>query len=86
MTTRIARTAFAAVLGLTLAIPGTALAGGPPENVTDWQAHRDFIKAMGSNFGQHIQECIDMHGSMAGLLGPNGEMTSMMAAMGGSEK
>jgi hypothetical protein len=85
MTSRITRTAAAAALGFALAIPGTAVAGDPPEKVADWQAHLAFMREMGPNFGQHIQECIDMHGSMAGLLGPNGAMTSMMAGHMGDD-
>ena len=31
---------------------------------------------MPGTFGAHVQDCIAMHGSMAGLLGPNGEMVN----------
>ena len=48
------------------------------DDAADPLAH---MRSMGPNLGTHIQECIAVHGSMAQLLGPNGEMVDMATAM-----
>jgi len=88
------RTRPVAALGLALAlaaaVPAAAVAaspepGAPPADVQDWQEHLDHMRAMGSDPGSHISDCVAMHGSMAGLLGPNGMMVQGMAGMMGGE-
>jgi hypothetical protein len=71
-----------------LALPGATLAGepaasAPPAAVIAWQEHLDHMQAMGPNPGTHVRDCIAMHGSMAGQLGPNGMMVQGMGAMMG---
>ncbi len=83
--TRIAGALAAAAL---LALPGATLAGepagsAPPAAVIAWQEHRDHMQAMGPSLGTHVRDCVEMHGSMAGLLGPNGMMVQGMGGMMG---
>ena len=83
MNHRIARLASAALIGVALSFPVAALAAdpapvGPPAAVADWQAHLDHMRSMDDNLGRHVRGCIEMHGSMAGLFGPNGSMVEMM--------
>ena len=90
MTRRPARLAACVVLVALFALPGATLgadpaAGAPPATVVEWQEHLDPMRAMGPNLGAHITDCIEMHGSMAGLLGPNGMMVQGMAGMMGRE-
>ena len=73
-------------LATMLALPGATLAGepagsAPPAAVIAWQEHRDHMRAMGPNLGAHVTDCVSMHGSMAGLLGPNGRMVQGMGGM-----
>ena len=84
MKTRSARLAAAALLAVAFVIPGAALAAdpdpaAPPAPVTEWQEHLDHMRAMDGNLGTHVQGCIEQHGSMAGLFGPNGAMVEMMS-------
>jgi hypothetical protein len=65
-----------------LALPGATLAA-PPADVVAWQEHLDHMQAMGPNLGAHVGDCIAMHGSMAGQLGPNGTMVQDMGGMMG---
>jgi hypothetical protein len=74
-----------------LALPGATLAGEPPASappaaVVAWQEHLDHMRAMGPNLGAHVRDCVAMHGSMAGLLGPNGMMVQGKAGMTGEGK
>lgn len=83
MNHRIARFASAAVIGAALALPGAAFAAdpepvAPPASVADWQAHLDHMRSMDGTLGSHVRGCIASHGSMAGLLGPDGSMVEMM--------
>jgi hypothetical protein len=83
MTIRLARLASAAVIGAALLIPGAAVAAdpapaGPPPSVVDWQVHLDHMQSMDGVPGDHVAACVAMHGSMAGMLGPNGSMVEMM--------
>jgi hypothetical protein len=83
MNHRIARFASAAVIGAALVLPGAAFAADPepvahPAAVADWQAHLDHMRSMDGTMGSHVRGCIEMHGSMAGLFGPNGSMVEMM--------
>jgi hypothetical protein len=69
-----------------LLVPGAAVAGGsdpvaPPAPVVDWQTHLAHMQAMPAPFGAHIADCVAMHGSLAGKLGPNGVMVEMMGEM-----
>lgn len=80
---RIARLASAAVIAAALALPGAAFAAdpepvAPPAAVADWQAHLDHMRSMDGNLGSHVSGCVEMHGSMAGQLGPDGSMVEMM--------
>jgi len=82
MHARIARLASAAAIAAALAIPGSAVAGeptAPPAAVTEWRAHLAHMQSMAGPLGAHVVDCIEMHGSMAGLFGPNGSMTGMMS-------
>ena len=85
MKTRSARLAAVAVLAVAFVIPGAALAAdpepaAPPASVTEWQEHLEHMRAMGSgNLGAHVRDCVEAHGSMAGLFGPNGAMAEMMS-------
>jgi hypothetical protein len=81
---RIARLAGGLALAAVLAVPGSALAAdptpaAPPANVTEWQAHLEHMRSMGGSLGEHVVDCVEMHGSLAGLFGPNGSMVEMMA-------
>jgi hypothetical protein len=83
MNHRIARLASAAVIGAALALPGAAFAAdpepvAPPAAVADWQAHLDHMRSMDGNLGSHVRGCVEVHGSLAGHLGPNGSMVEMM--------
>lgn len=84
MTRRFTRLAAAAALVAALALPATAVAAdpspaAPPPSVAAWQAHLAHMRTMGSNLGAHISGCVEAHGSVAGMLGPNGSMVEMMA-------
>ncbi len=73
-----------------IALPGATFAadpaaGAPPAAVVAWQEHLAHMRAMGPNLGAHITDCIEMHGSMDGLLGPNGMMVLGMDGMMGGE-
>lgn len=80
---RLGRLAAAALIGAALAIPGAALAAdptpaGPPPTVADWRAHLDHMQTMDGVLGSHVADCAEVHGSMAGMLGPDGTMVGMM--------
>lgn len=84
MNTRITRLFSAAALLAALAIPATAIAAdpqpaAPPAAVVEWQDHLDHMGSMDGNLGAHVRDCVAVHGSMAGMLGPNGSMAGMMA-------
>lgn len=84
MTRRFTRLAAAAALASALALPATAVAAdpsptAPPPSVVAWQAHLEHMRTMGPNLGAHVADCVALHGSMAGMLGPNGSMVEMMA-------
>jgi hypothetical protein len=44
------------------------------------------MQAMGPNLGTHVRDCIAMHGSMAGQLGPKGMMAQGTGGMMGEGK
>jgi hypothetical protein len=84
MPVRIARLASSLALAAVLAVPGSALAAdsnpaAPPANVAEWQAHLVHMRSMGGNLGEHVRDCVEMHGSLAGMFGPDGSMVEMMA-------
>lgn len=84
----IARLAAALALGAVLAAPTVAAATdpapiAPPDAVQAWQAHPAMMQTMGPDLRAHLRECIEMHGSLADQLGPNGSMLDMMASMMG---
>jgi TRAP-type C4-dicarboxylate transport system substrate-binding protein len=84
MPVRIARFVSATVITAALVFPGSALAAdptpaGPPAAVSEWQVHLEHMRSMAGNLGTHVSGCVEMHGSMAGQLGPNGSMVEMMA-------
>jgi hypothetical protein len=81
MQSRIVRFACAVAVAAVLVVPASALAADKPVAVQTWQTHLAHMRSMGPNLGAHIQDCIAMHGSMAQLLGPNGEMVDAVAAM-----
>ena len=81
MRPRVIRLALALAAAGALALPASALAAGRPADVVTWQAHLAHMRSMGPNLGAHITECVAMHGSMARLLGPNGEMVDAVTAM-----
>ncbi len=88
MNARIAR--LAAALGAALALPAATSAAdpaptAPSSDVAGWQARLDLMGAMGPNLGIHLSECIEVHGSLAGQLGPNGSMLGMMGSMMGGQ-
>ncbi len=91
MTRRPARLAAAVALAAVLALPGATLAAeptpsAPPAPVIAWQEHLEHMRTMGPkgpNLGAHVRDCVAMHGSMAGLLGPNGMMVRGMGNMMG---
>lgn len=88
MHVRIARLAAVAALGATLALPAATAAAdpaltAPPVDVQSWQAHLQMMRSMDPNLGAHVRGCIEMHGSLASQLGPNGAMLEMMGAMMG---
>ena len=92
MTPRPARLAAAVALAAVLALPGATLAAeptpsAPPAPVIAWQKHLEHMRTMGPNLGAHVRDCVRdcvaMHGSMAGLLGPNGMMVRGMGNMMG---
>jgi hypothetical protein len=70
-----------------LSLPGAAVAASPappatpPIAVVDWQTHLAHMQAMEGPLGLHVADCVAMHGSAAGLLGPNGSMVEMMGEM-----
>jgi len=91
MIRRPARLAGALAVAAMLALPGATLAtepaaSAPPAAVIAWQEHRDHMQAMGPNLGTHVRDCVAMHGSMAGQLGPNGMMAQGMGGMMGEGK
>jgi hypothetical protein len=80
--------AIALAAATLLALPGATLAGEPagsaaPAAVIAWQEHLDHMQAMDPNLGTHVRNCVEMHGSMADLLGPNGMMVQGMGGMMG---
>jgi len=86
MTRPAARLAAAVALAAVLALPGAALAveptsSAPPAPTIAWHEHLDHMRAMGPNLGAHVRDCVAMHGSMAGLMGPNGMMVQGMGGM-----
>lgn len=88
MTRRPTRLAAAVALAAMLALPGATLAveptpSAPPAPVIAWQEHLDHMRTMDPNLGAHVRGCVAMHGSMAGLLGPNGMMVQGMGGMMG---
>lgn len=78
MTTRtFARFVGAAALASALVLPGTVVAADPAPLAPSayfqaWQEQLAEMRASGSNLGAHVTDCIAMHGSMAGMPGPNG--------------
>lgn len=92
MTRRPARLASALALAAAITLPGVALAAGsapgaPPASVVAWQEHLAHMRGVGPNLGAHVGDCVAMHGSMAGLLGPDGMMVQGMGGMmGGSQR
>jgi len=88
VTRRPARLAAAVAVAAMLALPGATLAVEPtpsasPAALVAWQDHLDHMRAMGPNLGAHVRDCVAMHGSMAGLLGPNGMMVQGKGTMMG---
>lgn len=88
MSFRPARLATAVALAGLLVLPNAATAGEPPSSappaaVVTWQQHLDHMQTMGPNLGDHVRDCVAMHGSMAGMIGPNGMMVGGMADMMG---
>jgi hypothetical protein len=88
MIRRPARLAAALAAAALLALPGATLAGEPagsaaPAAVIAWQEHRDNMQTMGPNTGAHVRDCVEMHGSVAGQLGPKGMMVHGMGDMTG---
>jgi len=86
MTTHVARLIAAAAIAAALAIPAVAMAAdpdpaAPPPAVVAWQVHLDHMRSMSGNVGARVAACVEVHGSMAGMLGPNGSMVEMMAGM-----
>ena len=86
MTRRPASLAAAVALAAVLALPGATLAAeptpsAPPAPVIAWQEHLEHMRTMGQNLGAHVRDCVAMHGSMAGLMGPNGMMAEGMGGM-----
>lgn len=84
MPPRLARLATAIALTAVLVLPSVAMAGEPPTStppgsVMMWQQHLDHMRAIGPNLGAHVRDCVAMHGSMAGMMGPNGMMAEGMA-------
>lgn len=66
-------------LGLALVAPA-AVSAVQPDDVVAWQLHRDHMAALdGPGLGRHLVDCIEVHGSAAGLLGPSGMMAGGMA-------
>jgi hypothetical protein len=83
VTHRPARIIAAVAVATALALPAATVAArpamaAPPADVIAWQEHLDHMRAMGPNLGAHVRDCVAKHGSMAGLLGPNGMMVTMM--------
>ena len=86
MPPRRARLATTIALTGILMLPSVTMAGEPPTStppgsVMTWQQHLDHMRAMGPNLGAHVRDSVAMHGSMAGMMGPNGMMAESMAAM-----
>ncbi len=77
-------------LALAIGVPGGVAASSPdpvapPASVEAWQEMRDHMLTMhGPGLGSHVGECVAIHGSMAGLLGPNGAMVEEMGGMMGA--
>jgi hypothetical protein len=83
MNVQIARLIAATAVVAALAIPAAAIAAdpdpaGPPPAVVDWQVHLDHMRSMEGTLGNHVAACAEAHGSMSGMLGPNGSMAGMM--------
>ncbi len=78
----VATAALASALALPRAVvaadPGSAT---PPVDVQAWLAHLASMRAMGPNVGAHVTDCVAMHGSLAGMFGPNGMMVEGMSSM-----
>jgi hypothetical protein len=83
MNVQIARLIAATAVVAALAIPAAAIAAdpdpaGPPPAVVDWQIHLDHMRSLDGTPGDHIAACAQVHGSMSGMLGPNGSTAGMM--------
>lgn len=83
MKTRLARLVAVAAIGAALFVPAVAAAAdpdpaGPPPAAVDWRVHLDHMRSMDGTPGDHVAACVAVHGSMAGMLGPNGSMAGMM--------
>jgi hypothetical protein len=88
MSPRRAHLATAVALAGALVMPGAVLAAkpdadAPPAPVVTWQKHLEHMRDMGPNLGSHVRDCVAKHGSMAGMMGPNGMMVERMAGMMG---
>lgn len=87
MHVRLTRVVAVLASATSLALPGAAFAAdpassAPPADVASWQAHLVEMQARGDNLGAHVRHHVEMHGSLAGFMGPNGDMVQMMGAMG----
>jgi hypothetical protein len=80
---RRSRLALIVAVATTLALPVAVIAAepGPPPPVVAWQTHLAHVQAMEGPLGSLVKDCIAMHGSMAGQLGPNDAMVEMMEGM-----
>jgi hypothetical protein len=87
MTTRsVARLVGAAALASALILPGTVVAADPAPQAPSayfqaWQEQLAQMRATGSNLSAHVTDCIAMHGSTAGMLGPNGTVAGRTSGM-----
>jgi len=87
MTTRtFARFVGAAALASALVLPGTVVATDPAPFAPSayfqaWQEQLAQMRATGSNLSAHVTDCVAMHGSTAGMLGPHGTLAGGTSGM-----
>ena len=87
MTTRsVARLVGAAALAGALILPGTVVAADPVPQAPSayFQASQEQLaqmRATGANLSAHVTDCVAMHGSTAGMLGPNGMVAGGTSGM-----
>ena len=87
MTTRsVARLVGAAALAGALVLPGTVVAADPVPQAPSayfqaWQEQLAQMRASGSNLSAHVTDCVAMHGSTAGMLGPHGTLAGGTSGM-----